>query len=449
VPLEFGTDGVRGVAHVELTTSLVTALGQAAARVVGPGPWLIGRDTRASGPSMAAALAAGLAAEGERVTDVGVLPTPVVAFLSEQRGVPAAMISASHNVYTDNGIKLFRAGGRKLTDDVEERLEAELRALVGASGAPEGDVPDLATVATADPDPAGAYVAHLVAALEDRRLDGMHVVLDCANGAASALAPEVLARFGAEVEVLHAAPDGTNINAASGSTHPEALQARVVAAQADVGLAFDGDADRVLAVDHTGAVVDGDHLLAICAVDLQAQGALAADTVVVTVMTNLGFHLAMAERGIAVVTTNVGDRYVLEALEEGGLTLGGEQSGHIIFRDVATTGDGLLTGLRLLDIVRRSGRTLAELAASAMTRLPQVLRNVAVADRDGLDGAPAVWDEVAAVEATLGGRGRVLLRPSGTEPVVRVMVEAPTEAEAEAAVERLCAVVSSTLAARA
>jgi phosphoglucosamine mutase len=251
--------------------------------------------------------------------------------------------------------------------------------------------------------------------------------------------------MGADVEVLHAEPDGRNINAGSGSTHPQSLQAAVVRKQADAGLAFDGDADRVLAVDHTGALVDGDHVLAICATDLHARGALAGDTVVVTVMTNLGFRLAMAGAGIRVVETRVGDRYVLEALEAGHFNLGGEQSGHLIFRDLATTGDGLLTGLRLLDIVSRSGRTLHELAGEAMTRLPQVLRNVPIDKLDGLDGARDVWAAVRAVEEELGERGRVLLRPSGTEPVVRVMVEATTESEAQAAADRLCAVVTASL----
>jgi phosphoglucosamine mutase len=282
-------------------------------------------------------------------------------------------------------------------------------------------------------------------ALEGRRLDGLRLVVDCANGAASVVGPRVLRRLDADVTVIHAEPDGTNINAACGSTHPASLQAAVVAQGADAGLALDGDADRVVAVDHTGALVDGDHLLAICALDLHARGGLRSDTVVVTVMTNLGFRLAMSAAGISVVETAVGDRYVLEALDAGGLNLGGEQSGHIIFRDVATTGDGILTGLRLLDVIKRSGRTLHDLATSAMTQLPQVLRNVRVGDRDGLVGAAAVWEAVAAVEAELGERGRVLLRPSGTEPVVRVMVEAPTYAAAEGAVDRLCQVVEASL----
>ena len=439
MPLEFGTDGVRGVANVELTPQLVRTLGRAAARVLGPNAWLIGRDTRQSGPELQAALTDGLTREGARVVDLGVLPTPAVAYLSQVRGVPAAVISASHNPYTDNGVKLLAAGGRKLTDELEERLEEEFAEL--------GDREDGsgAGIALQEPDASHGYLQHLAAVVEGHRLDGLRVVLDCANGAASAVAPAAFAQQGAAVEALHAEPDGRNINAGCGSTHPQSLQAAVVATGADVGLAFDGDADRVLAVDHTGALVDGDHVLAICARDLHDRGILAGDTVVVTVMTNLGFRLAMADAGIGVIETKVGDRYVLEALEKGRFSLGGEQSGHIIFRDVATTGDGLLTGLRLLDVVVRSGRSLHDLASAAMTRLPQVLRNVHVAKRESLDGAGDVWAEVRSVEAQLGERGRVLLRPSGTEPVVRVMVEAPTEAEADAAADRLCAVLTATL----
>jgi phosphoglucosamine mutase len=314
---------------------------------------------------------------------------------------------------------------------VEERLEAELDALLGepvADAAPDaiGDVHGQV----------GRWCEAVGASLEGRRLDGLHLVIDCANGAASEVAGPVLRRLGAEVEVLHDQPDGANINEGSGSTHPEALQARVRASGADAGLAFDGDADRVLAVDATGALVSGDHLIGICAIDRHERGRLPEDTVVVTVMTNLGFRLGMAEHGIRVVDTQVGDRYVLEALDDGQWALGGEQSGHVIFRDLATTGDGLLTGVQVLDVVVRSGRPLAELAAAAMTQLPQVLHNVRLARRD-----PALVEHLAAdievIEAELGARGRVLVRPSGTEPVVRVMVEAETADQAEAAALRL------------
>jgi phosphoglucosamine mutase len=272
----------------------------------------------------------------------------------------------------------------------------------------------------------------------------MHVVVDCANGAGYRIAPEVVRRLGARVDVLFDDPDGTNINEGCGSTHPEHLQRAVVDQGADVGLALDGDADRVLAVDHTGELVDGDQILAVCALDLRERGRLQDDTVVVTVMSNVGLRQAMDTHGVRLVETAVGDRYVLEALEEGGWSLGGEQSGHVIFPSMATTGDGLLTSIQLLDVMARSGRTLADLA-SVMTRLPQVLRNVRVADRDALDGAKGFWTEVRAVEADLHGKGRVLVRPSGTEPVVRVMVEAPTHDQAEGTVDRLCAALASAL----
>jgi phosphoglucosamine mutase len=435
--LRFGTDGVRGVANAELTPELVLRLGRAAARVLDGSTFLVGRDTRVSGPLLHAALTAGLAAEGASVVDLGVLPTPGVAWLSAADGVPAAMISASHNAFADNGIKFFAAGGRKLPDDVEERLEAELDRPV--TSVPTGA--DVGRVSLAG-DAVARYCDALVGSLEGRRLDGLHVVVDCAHGAASDVAPAVLRRLGAEVEVIHAQPDGVNINAGCGSTHPESLQRSVVALGAAAGLAFDGDADRVLAVDASGALVDGDQLIAICALDLRSRGRLKGDTVVVTVMTNLGFHLAMAEHGVRVEQTQVGDRYVLEALGRGGWSLGGEQSGHVIFSELATTGDGVLTGLQVLDVLRRSGRPLADLA-SVMTRLPQVLENVRVRDRGALESSAAVDAEIAAVEAELGDHGRVLIRPSGTEPLVRVMVEAPTADQAQAAADRLAAAVTA------
>ena len=435
---------MRGVANADLTPELVVALGRAAARVLGPGPFIVGRDTRVSGPLLRAALTAGITAEGDDVVDLGILPTPGVAALSAADGLPAAMLSASHNPFSDNGIKFFAAGGRKLGDDAERALEAELDRVL--RDGPPAEPPTGADVGAITSGLGGRerYEASVIATLEGRRLDGLRVVIDCAHGAAFAVAPSVLGRLGADVTVLNARPDGTNINAHCGSTHPEGLQHRVVAEDAQVGLAFDGDADRVLAVDHQGRLVDGDQLVALCALDRRDRGLLVGDTVVVTVMTNLGFRLAMAERGIKCVETQVGDRYVLEALEEGAWSLGGEQSGHVIFRDLATTGDGLLTGVQVLDVVARSGRPLAELAA-VMTRLPQVLRNVRVADRDGLDAADALWSEVRDAEAALGDHGRVLIRPSGTEPVVRVMVEAPTLEDAEAVTAHLSAAVERHL----
>ena len=449
--LKFGTDGVRGVANSELSPELALALGRASARVlladderVG-GRVVIGRDPRRSGPMLEAALVAGFASEGVEVVRLGVVPTPVVAHASVELGVPGAMISASHNAFPDNGIKLFAPGGRKLRDDVEEQLEAVLAAIL--DGSDDTTRPTGAGVGQIDGEEPGpsselaermraGYCESVLGPLGGRSLAGLTVVLDCAHGAASHLAPEVLSSTGATVTVVHAEPDGININTDAGSTAPEVLAAAVTEAGADVGLALDGDADRLVAVDHTGAVVDGDHLLAILAIDRRQRGALVADTVVATVMSNLGFRQAMARHGIDVIATNVGDRYVLEALEQTGAVLGGEQSGHIIQTDVATTGDGLLSALSILDVMVRTGRPLADLAAGAMTSLPQVLVNVRLEERrpDLLD---ALAEDIGAAEARLGDGGRVLVRLSGTEPLVRVMVEAPTEVEARSEADAL------------
>jgi phosphoglucosamine mutase len=440
--LRFGTDGVRGVANTELTPELAVALGRAAVRSIGAPRWLVGRDTRRSGPLLAAALSAGLASEGASVVDIGVLPTPGVAHLSKEDGVAAAMISASHNAFGDNGIKFFTPGGRKLDDRTEERLEhvlaqLEREGIPGTASRPVGG-----DVGIVDRDPAAAerYARHLVtSSIEGRKLTGLRVVLDCSNGAASSVGPHVLTALGAEVTVIHAEPDGANINEGCGSNHPEALQQVVTTRRAHVGLALDGDADRLIAVDAGGNVVDGDHVIAICAVDRMERGALSDDTVVVTVMTNLGFRQAMAARGIKVIETDVGDRSVLEAMDAGGYSLGGEQSGHVIFSDLASTGDGVLTGVQLLDVMARTGRPLADLAA-VMGRLPQVLRNVAVPRRDpGI--VERLRQDVAMAELELAGQGRVLVRPSGTEPLVRVMVEAPTAEQASVVAERLVAAV--------
>ncbi len=441
--LKFGTDGVRGVANVELTPELALNLGRSAARVLGAQRWYMGRDTRRSGDLLAAALAAGLASEGAEVVDLGVVPTPGVAHLSRCENSPAAMISASHNPFADNGIKLFAAGGLKLSDTREEALEAELSLLgVGGDAHPRPAGAEVGTI-TSDSGAVDMYRRHLVEdVLEGRDLAGLRVVVDTANGAVSGLAALVLRELGAEVTAIHDRPDGLNINERCGSTHPEDLQAAVVAAGAQVGLAFDGDADRVLAVDARGVLVDGDEIIGICAIDRHQRGRLANDTVVVTVMSNLGFRHGMAAQGIAVVDTAVGDRYVLEALDSGGHSLGGEQSGHVIFRDQATTGDGLLCGLNLLDVVKRRGLSLQELAAEAMTRLPQVLVNVRTERRDPML-IERLAPRVREAEAELGDAGRVLLRASGTEPLVRVMVEAPTDEQARNIAERLAAQVAA------
>jgi len=445
--LRFGTDGVRGLANVELTPELALALGRAAARVLGADrPFVLARDTRRSGPMLEAALAAGLAAEGADVVLAGVMPTPGAAYLSQAHDCPAAVLSASHNLFPDNGIKFFARGGRKLSDDVEARFEAEIDALVAGQAAATRVEGAAVGSVRVDEGTLREYETRLLTTLEGRRLDGLSVVVDCGNGAAGVAAPWVLGQLGAKVENLDigAHPDGTNINAGCGSTHPEALQSEVVERGAAAGLAFDGDADRLVAVDERGGLVDGDHILAVAALDLRARGRLRHDTVVATVMANLGFHQAMASRGIRVETTPVGDRSVLEAMEAGGFSLGGEQSGHVIFGDLATTGDGLLSGLVLLDILARSGRPLSELA-SVVVKLPQVLRNVRVADRSGLADATTFWAEVTAVEAELGAAGRVLVRPSGTEPLVRIMVEAPTEEAANGHTDRLTVALRAAL----
>jgi phosphoglucosamine mutase len=438
VDIAFGTDGVRGLANRDLTAEHALGIGRAAARTLGRDRWLIARDTRHSGPMLESALAAGLASEGARVELLGIAPTPALAWLCTELDVPGAMISASHNPFADNGIKLFAAGGRKLTDATEADLLVALAQLdPGDPSGPTGR--DLGTIGPAATglDP---WTEGLVASIEGRRLDGLTVVLDGSNGSNAHVAPDVLRSLGATVHAIGDDPDGANINDGVGSTNPESCAAAVVAVGADVGLAFDGDADRVVAVDHQGRVVDGDHMMALLAIDRHRRGTLAGDTVVVTVMTNLGFHRAMVAAGIAVEQTQVGDRYVLEALERGGWNLGGEQSGHVILTDISRTGDGLLTGLHLLDLVQRSGRPLADLAAEAMTTVPQLLRNVEVRDRS-VDVVAELADEIAAVQTELGDDGRVLVRPSGTEPLVRVMVEAVAPGAAEAAAARLVAAV--------
>jgi len=436
--VRFGTDGIRGVANAELGVELVLALGRAAARVLPAQSFVVGRDTRQSGPLLQSALSAGLASEGADVVDLGVLPTPGVAWASADRSVPGAVISASHNPYVDNGVKLFAAGGQKLPDATEEAIEEELERIVqGEARGPRPPTGPGVGRLWADTGVSGAYIDHLVSVVEGRDLAGMEVVVDCANGAAWQVAPDVLQRLGATVHVVAAEPDGTNINSACGSTHPELVAAEVVARRAHLGLALDGDADRLVAVDHTGALATGDELLALFAIDLAARGRLAGNSVVVTVMSNLGFRLAMAERGITVRETPVGDRYVLEALDSDGLALGGEQSGHIVFRQLATTGDGTLTALLLLDLLHRTQRPLAELTAESMQRLPQVLLNVAVTDPSAAVEDASVQAELALVSDELGSLGRVILRASGTEPLVRVMVEAQGHEAAQAAAERL------------
>jgi phosphoglucosamine mutase len=437
----FGTDGVRGLANGDLTPELALAIAQAAARVlIGHDPShrplaVIGRDPRASGEMLEAAVVAGLASAGADVLRVGVLPTPAVAFLTADFGADLGVVlSASHNPMPDNGIKLFARGGHKLPDEIESEIEAAL----GAPGArPTGAA--IGRVREAG-DAAERYIAHLLAAVP-RPLDGLRVVVDCAHGAASRVAPEAYRRAGASVMAIAAEPDGVNINDGVGSTHIETLAKHVVAERADLGIAHDGDADRCLAVDADGQVVDGDQILALSAVSLRTAGRLRDDTIVATVMSNLGLHHAMRGAGISVVTTAVGDRYVLEELRARELSLGGEQSGHVIFTDAATTGDGLLTALNVMACVASSRTPLAELAG-VVQRLPQVLVNVQVTDRVRACEADTVKTALAHASAELGDAGRILLRPSGTEPLVRVMVEAATHEHADEIARRLAAVVA-------
>ena len=438
----FGTDGVRGLANDELSPELALSVASAAAMVLVAHDAthkplaVVGRDPRASGEMLEAAVIAGLTAAGADVLRVGVLPTPAVAFLTAAYNADlGVMLSASHNPMADNGIKLFARGGLKLPDEIEDEIEAVVDS--GDRFRPVGA--SVGRVTDAD-DAAERYLAHLLSTVP-ADLGGLHVVVDCAHGAASSVAPELYRRAGAKVTAIAAEPDGLNINDGVGSTHLEGLVAAVVEQGADLGIAHDGDADRCLAVAADGSLIDGDQLLAVCAVDMNSRGQLRENVVVATVMSNLGFHHAMRDAGIDVVTTAVGDRYVLEALRERNLSLGGEQSGHIVFTDAATTGDGLLTALQIMAGMAAAGRSLAELAA-VVNRLPQVLVNVTVADKDGVARSEAVRRAVAEAETELGEDGRILLRPSGTEQLVRVMVEALTQQHAEELAARVADVVA-------
>jgi phosphoglucosamine mutase len=440
----FGTDGIRGIANQDLTHELAASLGRAVVRgLAAPGgsppSIVVGRDTRASGEFLEAALAAGICSAGGDAVLLGVSTTPAVAFLTADLGAAAgAVISASHNPAEYNGIKFFGPNGYKVPDETEEAIES----LVAEDRADRPTGRDVGRVLHASND-LERYLSHLES-VPGPSLDGMRVVVDCANGAAYRAAPEVLRRRGAEVIAIHDAPDGMNINEASGATAPEHMASTVVEVGADAGVAHDGDADRAVFADHLGRLIDGDQVLAACARDLRARGELDGDAIVTTVMANLGLRRAMEESGIRVIETRVGDRYVLEEMLRSGVMLGGEQSGHVIFLRHATTGDGLLTALQFLGLAAGSGRTVAELAQS-MTKFPQVLRNVQVADRDALEDAGSIWDAVRASEASLGTTGRILVRASGTEPLVRVMVEAPTEEEASLHASRIAEAVSAAL----
>jgi phosphoglucosamine mutase len=432
----FGTDGVRGTYGQDLTDDVARALGHAAASVLGkdhPKPQIIiGRDTRASGPALERALSSGITAAGGEALSAGVIPTAAIAFLVRDLGAQAGVvISASHNPARDNGIKFFGGDGMKLPDATEDEIEASMN---GAD--------DPMAVPIELDDAEERYEAFVLDGIPS--LDGLRVVVDCANGASCNFAPDVYRDAGADVHVIAADPDGTNINDHCGSTHPALLQQAMKAYGAHVGIAHDGDADRMIAVDEHGEIVDGDQVLGICALDLKARGALPGNAIVSTVMSNLGFRRAMEENGITIVETQVGDRYVLAAMVEHGIALGGEQSGHIVFLDRHTTGDGILTALRLMSVVARTGKGLSQLAAQ-IPRYPQILENIPVRDRSALDGADAVWKAVRETEGSMRGEGRVLVRASGTEPVVRVMAEAATDEAARGAVEKIANVVREVL----
>jgi phosphoglucosamine mutase len=447
----FGTDGVRGLANGDLTAQLALELAQAAASVLTHGRHadelkakgirpraVIGRDPRVSGQFLSSAVAAGLASSGIDVLDAGVIPTPAIALLVRDAGLDfGVMVSASHNLAPDNGIKFFSYGGTKLPDEVEDRIQEALGTQpLRPTGSGVGRISRFS-------DAEDRYALALLKSVPVS-LKGLHVVIDCAHGAAAGVSPRVFKDAGADITVLGNEPDGLNINQGYGSTHPELLQEAVVELGADLGIAHDGDADRTLAVDHTGRLIDGDRIMAILALARKQRGELTGDGIVATVMSNLGLHRLMEQHGIAIHQTKVGDRYVLEELELSGLTLGGEQSGHIIMSEYQTTGDGILTGLQLAAEVVRSGKPLAELA-DQMTVFPQVLLNVSGVDHKKLDANSAIADAVARAEALLGDTGRVLLRPSGTEPLVRIMVEALDKEQAKSIADSIAQVVREQL----
>lgn len=438
----FGTDGVRGVANVDLTPELAFNVGRAAAHVLNPqggGRFLIGRDTRLSGEMLEAALVSAICSTGGHPVRAGVLPTPGVAHLARaQHAAAGVVISASHNPIEDNGIKFFAGDGFKLPDEVEDAIEAAMnrRDLRRPLGVDVGRVEEF-------PEGAEMY-AEYVASLATMPLGGLRVVVDCAYGASARVAANLWKRLGATVIAINDALDGSRINVKCGSTNPEVIRQAVLEHGADVGFAHDGDADRVIAVDETGQIVDGDGIMGLCAIHLHSQDRLRGSHVIATVMSNYGLEVALQRAGIALERTKVGDRYVLERMRETGANLGGEQSGHIIFLDHVTTGDGAVTAVQVANVMMETGKRLSELAAP-IERWPQVLRNVTVPDRDRFAREPAIQAAIADAERRLGGRGRILVRPSGTEPVVRVMVEAEDQQDAESIAGRLAGAIQRTM----
>ena len=442
--LTFGTDGVRGEFGKELTENYAANLAEVAAQVLQCNLVVIGRDTRESGVLLETAITKALATMGVEVQLMGVAPTPAIAFAARKHGVVAIAITASHNLYQDNGIKIFGAGGCKLSDAEQESIEQAMLARGENAKAADDMVSSGAKSGVARPELLQEYCDWLVDSVRPSALKNLHVALDCANGAFSHVAPEVFSKLGATVTTINATPDGRNINLQCGATHPEPLSEVVKSVGAHFGVAFDGDGDRLIAVDGNAQIVDGDHLLAISALDMKHRGTLHNNKVVVTVMTNIGFHQAMKNAGIEVVTTPVGDRSVLLALDDESLSLGGEQSGHIIYRDLATTGDGLLAAVSLAALIVESKKSLSEIANGAMTSFPQVLINLRVGKR--VDGVDQLFkSEIAAAEKTLGASGRVLVRASGTEPMVRVMVEAPQQDIAEKVAATLAEAITARL----
>lgn len=440
----FGTDGVRGIANSELTPELAFKLGEAAGHFLGEkgrGRIVVGMDTRRSGDLLEASLVAGICSSGVDALRAGIVPTPAVAFLARDLGADGGVvISASHNPAEYNGIKFFDRDGFKLPDEIEDEIEEFLiseRPLVRPTGAGVGRAEIVA-------DAVERYVAHAVSTVPDG-LEGLRIAVDCGHGAASRTTPAAFAALGATIETINCGWNGLDINLGCGSTHLDVISDMVTSGSYDLGIAHDGDADRVLAVDEAGEIIDGDVIMAICALDMHARGALPKDTVVATVMSNLGFEKALQAAGITVFKTRVGDRYVLDQMRSSGAAFGGEQSGHVIFLEHATTGDGLITALQLAEVVHRNGKPLSELA-EVMTTYPQVLHNVDVAHRELLSGSSAIAEAVRAAEAELDNTGRVLVRASGTEPLVRVMVEAADLRQARSIADKLAAVVKSELA---
>lgn len=438
--LSFGTDGVRGPAPEILNQRFVTCLATAASEILSADRWIIGRDTRESGPALSEAIMSAIRRNGSTAVDTGVIPTPVVAYLSNIENSGGVVVSASHNPWTDNGVKIFAPGGRKLRDEEQSMIEKRLNELLADTSAVTQQNVD----PTQHPDPTDAWINSIIDALGNRTLEGAHLVVDCANGSASRIAEPLFRQLGARIDTINNEPDGRNINQGCGSTSPQMLAEIVKSSGADLGLALDGDADRLIAVASNGALIDGDKQLCLFAIDLDQRELLANRSVVITVMSNFGLRQAMQQADITTIEVPVGDRNILTRLDAGDAALGGEQSGHLIFRDHATTGDGLLSGALLTDLILRSGKNSAELANEAMHQVPQVLLNIPVASKS-TEITAQIQEEIELTEARLANKGRVLVRASGTEAVIRVMVEATEETLAQSEAQHLAAIVQASI----